>query len=107
MNFTRSPTISRRTFMAGVAGVLAAPLTAEAQPAGKVWRIGLIAVAPASPMDALSQGLRELGYVEGQNLIIERRYSEGRAERFSEFAAELARRWAQFNPRSEAGFISL
>jgi len=91
MNFTRSPTISRRTFMAGVAGVLAAPLTAEAQPAGKVWRIGLIAVAPASPMDALSQGLRELGYVEGQNLIIERRYSEGRAERFSEFAAELAR----------------
>jgi len=91
MNLTRSPTISRRTFMAVVAGVLAAPLTSEAQPAGKVWRIGLIAVAPASPMDALSQGLRELGYVEGQNLIIERRYSEGRAERFSEFAAELVR----------------
>jgi putative ABC transport system substrate-binding protein len=84
--------MDRRAFVGMVGGsLLAAPHAAEAQPAGKVWRIGLIAVAPASPMDALSQGLRELGYVEGQNLIIERRYSEGRAERFSEFAAELVR----------------
>jgi len=71
--------------------LLVAPLAAEAQTAAKVWRIGLIVVAPASPLEALSQGLRELGYVEGQNLIVERRYSEGRAERFSEFAAELVR----------------
>ncbi len=74
-----------------VLAALAAPLAAEAQTAAKVWRIGLIVVAPASPLEALAQGLRELGYVEGQNLIIERRYSEGRAERFSEFAAELVR----------------
>ena len=84
--------MNRRTFLCGLTlGPLAMPLLAEAQPAGKVWRIGLIVVAPASPMDALSQGLRELGYVEGQNLIIERRYSEGRAERFSAFATELVR----------------
>jgi putative ABC transport system substrate-binding protein len=84
--------MKRRTFMALVSGsLLAAPLTSEAQLPGKVWRIGLIVVAPASPLDALFQGLRELGYVEGQNLIIERRYSEGRAERFSEFTTELVR----------------
>jgi ABC-type uncharacterized transport system substrate-binding protein len=39
--------------------------------------------------DALFEGLRELGYVEGQNIIIERRYAEGRAERFQEFAREM------------------
>ncbi len=84
--------LARRRFLELVSGgLLAAPLAAEAQQAAKVWRIGLIVVAPASPLEALSQGLRELGYVEGKNLIVERRYSEGRAERFSEFAAELVR----------------
>jgi putative ABC transport system substrate-binding protein len=71
--------------------LLATPLAADAQPAGKVWRIGFISVAYARIEDVLFQQLRELGYVEGHNLVVERRYSEERAERFAEFAAELVR----------------
>jgi len=70
---------------------LLAPLVLQAEQARKVWRIGLIAVAPRKDQNAVFQGLRELGYVEGENLAVERRYSEGRAERFPEFAAELVR----------------
>jgi putative tryptophan/tyrosine transport system substrate-binding protein len=84
--------MERRTFLALVPGsLLAAPLAAEAQPAGKVWRIGLISVAYLRIEDVFFQHLRELGYVEGRNLVVERRYSEGRAERFPEFADALAR----------------
>ncbi len=75
----------------GLVVILAMPLAAEAQPAGKVWRIGFIAVTHLKYEEAFFQHLGELGYVEGQNLITERRYSEGRAERFPEFAAELVR----------------
>src|SRR5262249_23135583 len=70
---------------------LLAPLVLQAEQARKVWKIGLIAVAPRQDQTAVFQGLRELGYVEGENLAVERRYSEGRAERFAEFAAELVR----------------
>ena len=70
---------------------LAVTPAAAAQPAGKVWRLGLIAVTHTGGEDVLFQRLRELGYVEGGNLAVERRYSEGRAERFTEFAAELVR----------------
>ena len=85
--------MDRRTFLVILApGLLAAPLAAEAQTTGKVSRIGVISVTPLTDAeDAFFQRLGELGYVEGQNLIIERRYSEGRAERFTEFAAELVR----------------
>jgi putative ABC transport system substrate-binding protein len=84
--------MERRTFLAMIPGsLLAAPLAAEAQPAGKVWRIGLISVAYLRIEDVFFQHLRELGYVEGRNLVVERRYSEGRAERFPEFADALAR----------------
>jgi putative ABC transport system substrate-binding protein len=69
--------------------LLMAPLAADVQPAGKVWRIGFISVAYARIEDVFFQQLRELGYVEGQNLVVERRYSEGWAERFPEFAAAL------------------
>src|SRR5215831_5035116 len=69
--------------------ILSLERAGEAQQARKVWRIGLIAVAPRKDQNAVFQGLRELGYVEGENLAIERRYSEGRAERFPGFAAEL------------------
>src|SRR5262249_28777782 len=72
-------------------GLLVPPLAPEAQLAGKVWRIGPISVAYLRIEDVFFQHLRGLGYVEGQNLVVERRYSEGRAERFPEFAAELAR----------------
>jgi putative ABC transport system substrate-binding protein len=82
----------RRRFLALVAGgLLAWPLVAEAQPAGNVWRIRLVSVAYLRDEDIFFQRLRELGYVEGQTLVVERRYSEGRVERFPEFAAELVR----------------
>ena len=71
--------------------LLAAPLPAEAQPPGKVYRIGYLATIPppAHLWAALLDGLRERGYREGQNLVFERRFSEGHAERFAEFAAEM------------------
>ena len=85
--------MNRRRFLRAVsAGLLVAPIAAEAQQTGKVWRIGFISVTHrADAEDTFFRRLGELGYVEGQNLITERRYSEGRAERFSEFATELVR----------------
>jgi hypothetical protein len=84
--------LNRRGFLRTVSvSLLAAPLVAEAQPTAKVWRIGFIAVSPVKYEEAFLQRLGELGYVEGQNLITERRYSEGRTDRFPEFAAELVR----------------
>jgi putative tryptophan/tyrosine transport system substrate-binding protein len=74
-----------------VLSLLSTPLATEAQQAGKVWRIGFISVSYARIEDVFFQQLRELGYVEGHNLVVERRYSEGRTERFAEFAAELVR----------------
>ena len=87
--------MDRRTFIGGVAaGLLAAPLAALAQQA-KVYRIGILEPIPAAQnaanLDALRKGLRELGYVEGRNLIIEYRSADGRAERFPELASELVR----------------
>jgi putative tryptophan/tyrosine transport system substrate-binding protein len=71
-------------------GLLVAPLGAEA-PLGKVYRIGYLATTPPPRhlWEALLDGLRERGYREGRNLVFERRFSEGHAERFSEFAAEM------------------
>ena len=67
-----------------------APLVAEAQPAEKLARIGYLSLGTAADTPrALLQGLRELGYVEGQNLVIEYRYAEGKAERLPDLAAEL------------------
>jgi putative ABC transport system substrate-binding protein len=72
------------------------PLTAQAQPPGKVARIGYLGnSSPALErdfVDAFRQGLRELGYAEGHNLLIEFRWAEGRYERFPELIAELVRR---------------
>ena len=82
--------------------LLAAPFVAEAQQARKVHRVGLIfTTSPVSEMTgpepvhpaarAFVQGLRALGYVEGQNLILERRSAEGRFERLGDIVAELVR----------------
>jgi ABC-type uncharacterized transport system substrate-binding protein len=73
--------------------VLAAPLAAEAQPAAKVPRIGILrSGSPPDPfVDAFRQGLRELGYVEGQNISIEYRWAEGRDERLPGLTADLIR----------------
>jgi len=74
--------------------LLVAPLAAEAQPV-KVARIGylspLSASADSTNKEAFRQGLRALGYVEGQNITIESRYADGRFERLRDLAAELAR----------------
>jgi putative ABC transport system substrate-binding protein len=90
--------VDRRAFISTLAGgLLAAPLAAEAQPAGKVYRIGILGNVPLSDTEgarlwgALTQGLRELGYVEGQNLIVEHLSTEGRSERLAALAAELVR----------------
>jgi ABC-type uncharacterized transport system substrate-binding protein len=73
--------------------LLAVPLAAAAQPPGQVYRIGFLSTTPppAHRWEALLDGLRERGYHEGRNLVFERRFSEGNAERFPEFAAELVR----------------
>jgi putative ABC transport system substrate-binding protein len=71
-------------------GAAAWPLGTLAQ-SSKTWRMGFIAHRHESFYDALFEGLRELGYTEGQNIVIERRYAEGRAERFQGFAAEMVR----------------
>jgi putative ABC transport system substrate-binding protein len=71
--------ISRRAFLGSLGGALVvAPLAAKAQPTGNVWRIGLVSVAYLRDEDIFFQRLRELGYVEGQNLVVERRYSAPR-----------------------------
>ena len=82
----------RRTFVAGSVAVLAAPLAAEAQPV-KVPRIGVLRVgtAPDPNVEGFRRGLRELGYVEGQNVVIEYRWAEGKADRLPALAAELVR----------------
>ncbi|HXD97674.1 MAG TPA: hypothetical protein VN646_14080 [Candidatus Acidoferrum sp.] len=71
----------RRVLLTSLAGVLAWPLGVEAQQAGKVYRIGMILTLAAGENEhlvkALDQGLRELGYVEGRNLVFERRFAEG------------------------------
>ncbi len=72
-----------------------APLAAEGQQAGKIYRIGMLETTSmalnAANLDAFRQGLRELGYVEGRNFMIEYRSADGRRERFPELATELAR----------------
>ena len=83
-------------FMGGIASALiAVPLGARAQPVGRVYRIGILepisAAQNAANLNALRNGLRDLGYVEGRNLIIEYRSADGRAERFPDLAAELVR----------------
>ena len=83
----------RRVFIGTLPGaLLASPLTAEAQQAAKIARIGYLALNPAaSPhlREAFLQGLRGLGYVEGRNVVIEYRSAEGKPERLPALAAEL------------------
>jgi putative ABC transport system substrate-binding protein len=72
-------------------------VSARAQPAGRIYRLGILGNVPVSDSQgakvwgALSQGLRDLGYVEGQNLIVDHRSTEGRSERLPTLAGELVR----------------
>lgn len=75
-------------------GMLVVPHAAHVQPAGKVPKIGVMmsssATADVRQFEAFSQGLCALGYIEGQNIAIERRFADGRLERLPALAAELA-----------------
>ena len=75
--------------------MFAAPLAAGAQPNGKVYRIGFIQTAPRKEIGhlikALDDGLRELGYVEGRNVVFERRFADGKQERLAALAVELVK----------------
>src|SRR5437867_1306791 len=77
-----------------VLGILAAPLAVEAQEAGKVPRIGFLRAGPPPRdfVDGFRQGLRELGYVEGQNIIIDYRFTDGTTAQLANLAAELLQR---------------
>ena len=84
----------RRRFLTGLAVLLASPLVAEAQPAGKVARVGFLlglSPGPSREVTAFQQGLRELGYIEGRNIAIDYRYARGQVERLPELADELVR----------------
>src|SRR5262245_9793357 len=89
--------MNRRAFVTGVGAVLAAPVATEAQTtAGKVYRLGLLTTttAPGSSdqraaVILVPKALRELGYVEGQNRIVERRYARGKIDRLPGMAKEL------------------
>jgi hypothetical protein len=95
--------MNRRTFLRGLTlGTVTTSLSAEAQQAGQIYRVGFIfltspvsEMAGTEPVHYLArtfvQALRALGYVEGQNLILERRSAEGQNERLSGIVAELVR----------------
>ena len=73
-------------------GILVMPLAAETQPAGNAPRIGILGGAPSPSLEAFRQGLRDLGYVEGRNIVLEYRWHEGKVDRASALAAELVHR---------------
>jgi putative tryptophan/tyrosine transport system substrate-binding protein len=85
----------RREFIAGLGGALGNSvvwlLGSRAQQQNKKYLIGFIAHEYETMYDAFFKGLRELGYIEGQNITIERRYAQGHPERFKEFASEMVR----------------
>jgi putative tryptophan/tyrosine transport system substrate-binding protein len=92
----------RRFLLTSLAGAVAVPLAVEAQQTGKVYRIGIVAAAPPvsdlsgpDPINPLTRAfvhaLRELGYVQGKNLVLDIRSAEGRFDRFPEIVRELVR----------------
>jgi putative ABC transport system substrate-binding protein len=87
----------RRGFILGLAGLLAVPGAAAAQPKRAGWRIGYLSLISERAdqyrpwIAAFRDGLRELGYVEGRNLVIDPRYAAGQIERLPALAAELVR----------------
>ncbi len=87
----------RKLIIALGSGAIIAPFGIFAQQQGKVWRVGFLSLrsptasTPYGNYDAFVQGMRELGYIEGKNLLIERRFADGKVERLTGFAAELVR----------------
>jgi len=85
--------VNRRAFVTGLGAVLAAPLVGEAQQAGKVVRIGWLQPTPPSDaqVEGFRRGMRDLGYIEGKDFIIESRWDQERYDRLQDLATELAR----------------
>ena len=88
--------MNRRAFLGGVvSAALAGPLTAAAQPAGKIYRIGFLgggsAAGYAAHIAAMRLGLQDHGYLEGKNATLEFRWAEGKYDRLPALAAELIR----------------
>jgi putative ABC transport system substrate-binding protein len=88
----------RKLVIALGTSALVVPLSSFAQQQGKVWRVGFLGArsrsTPSNPdvyYDAFVQGMRDLGYVEGQNLVIDGRFSDGKNERLPDLAAELVK----------------
>ena len=86
--------LRRRAFLCGTVTLLACPLIAHAQSAGKPARVGILVLTSATPStaaaDQLRSGLRELGYVDGQTIVFEYRAADGKVERLPELARQLA-----------------
>src|SRR4029077_16673884 len=90
--FLRDPDMRRREFLGVVGGAAAAwPLAARAQQPERMRRIGVLANEPWPAIEGLHVGLDELGYDDGKDFLIEYRFAEGDAQRFSELAVELVR----------------
>src|SRR5215471_9489000 len=85
--------MDRRAFITTIGGsMLAVAIAVEAQKPGKLWRIGFLAASGSKlTFAAFREGLRELGYVEGQNVAFELRSAEGKVEHLPDLAAELVR----------------
>jgi len=81
----------RRSFLVAVAILIAAPLVAEAQPAQRLSRVGVLAAGSAEEATnvAFFERMRELGYVEGQTVVFDRRFATGRIEQLSAFATQI------------------
>ena len=81
--------MNKKIFFSVIIFALASFHIANARPAGKIARIGILANFSSPQLDALRQALRDIGYIEGQNLLIEHRYAEGKHNRVPELVAEL------------------
>src|SRR6266446_7594379 len=100
----------RREFFTVLGSAAAWPLTARAEQATKVARIGFLGPGSASSesvhgVPAFRAGLRDLGYVEGKNIVIEWRWAEGDYGRLPELAGELVRLNLDVLELAEAGFL--
>ena len=85
---------TRRKLLIVLGATLSGPLVSFAQQQGKVWRVGFLSQRRVESLDSdpyggFPQGMRELGYVEGKDLVIEWRYADGNAERLPGLVAEL------------------
>src|SRR5438105_8341139 len=85
----------RRTFLTSSLALITAPIGIEAQPTGKIGRVGVLATdrqaLSSPPFLAFREALRTLGWIEGRNLVFEYRFAEGQFERLPELAAQLVR----------------